>query len=347
MSKTLPRLTRTAIEHGRIAIRSAVVSSAMLLGGVEPPKRPLSAEAGEAPLGHRVVVFCHFDSRRRVAEHVRRYITALVEAGLSVVFVTNAGRLDPEAEAWLRPRCAWIVVRRNIGFDFAAWRDGMAVAGLPTAETELLLIANDSVYGPLRSLGPVLARMDFEAADVWGLTDSWQLRFHLQSYLVAFGPRALQSPAFTSFWGQIRDLRSKEAVIRAYEIGLTQALLDGGLTCSALWSYTDTLSALRVSQPDEEVRTAAPVEPLEDMQRHAEERILGAAARRIPLNPTADLWRPLLIAGFPFVKRELLRKNPGRVPDVAAWLDLARATSPDGADVILRDLRSSLRKSAP
>jgi hypothetical protein len=83
------------------------------------------------------------------------------------------------------------------------------------------------------------------------------------------------------------------------------------------------------------------------VQRHAEQRILGAAARRIPLNPTADLWRPLLVAGFPFVKRELLRKNPAHVPDVAAWLDLARATSPDGADVILRDLRSSLRKSAP
>jgi hypothetical protein len=347
MSKTFPWLVRSAIGYGRIAVRRGAASAATLLGRVEPPKRPLSAVAGEAPLGRRVVVFCHFDGRGRVAEHVRRYLTALVEAGLSVVFVTNAGRLEPEADAWLRPRCAWIVVRRNIGFDFAAWRDGMVVAGLPTAETELLCIANDSVYGPLRALEPVLTRMDFEAADVWALTDSWQVRFHLQSYLVAFGARALQSPAFARFWRQVRDLRSKEAVIRQYEIGLTHALLDGGLTCAALWPYTDTLSTLRGGQPDEEVRPAAPAEPLGDVQRHAEQRILGAAARRIPLNPTADLWRPLLVAGFPFVKRELLRKNPAHVPDVAAWLDLARATSPDGADVILRDLRSSLRKSAP
>jgi hypothetical protein len=54
-----------------------------------------------------------------------------------------------------------------------------------------------------------------------------------------------------------------------------------------------------------------------------------------------------LIAGFPFLKRELLRKNPAFVPDIAGWLDLARAISPDEAEVVLRDLRNSLRKSAP
>jgi hypothetical protein len=297
---------------------------------------------GEAPLGTRVVVFCHFNPHGRLREHVRRYIIALAEAELSVVFVTNSGRLDQEAMDWLRPRCAWIVIRRNTGFDFAAWRDGLAVARLPAPDTRLLILANDSVYGPLSPLAPLLARMDFGAADVWGLTDSWQSRFHLQSYLLAFGTNALHHAAFGEFWARVRDLRSKEAVVQAYEIGLTQMLLDAGLTCEALWPYVDMLARLHASQPK-----APSNDPLDQVRLRAEWHILSAAARRVPLNPTAECWRLLLASGFPFLKRELLRKNPAYVADVGAWLDLTRAVSPDEAEVILRDLRGSLRRTAP
>lgn len=342
MAPAIPWLVRMAAACGRKLGREVWASTAKLLARVEPSRRPILAVQGEVALSSRVAIFCHFHLRGHLSEHARRYLTALAEAGLSVVFVSNSGRLDPDAVRWLRPRCAWIIVRCNIGFDFAAWRDGLAIAGLPTAKTEMLLIANDSVYGPLSPLGPVLARMDFSVADVWGLTDSWQSRFHLQSYLVAFGPRALRHPAFAHFWAQVRDLRSKEAVIRAYEIGLTQTLLDAGLSCEVLWPYVDTLAALQAAQ-HEVVGTS----PLVEVQHQAERWILNASARRVPMNPTAELWRPLLVAGFPFLKRELLRKNPIGVADVGAWLDLARAVSPDEADVILRDLRNSLRKSAP
>jgi hypothetical protein len=342
MLRTAYRLTRLAIAHGRPLAHRVAADAACLLARVEPPKRPLSSSQGEVPLGPRVAVFCHFHPRGRLQEHVRRYIVALGEAGLSVVFVTNSGRLDPDAAAWLRPRCSWVIVRPNSGLDFAAWRDGMAVAGLPGAGTELLVVANDSVYGPLRPLGPVLARMDFAVADVWGMTDSWQSRFHLQSYFVAFGPRALRHPAFAAFWNGVRDLRSKHAVIRNYEIGMTQALIDAGLSCEALWPYVDTLAGLYPAEQSDDDAT-----PSHEMHRIAVRRILGAAVRRVPMNPTADLWRPLLTGGFPFLKRELLRTNPADVPDVAAWLDLARAVCPDSAAAILRDLRDSLRSCAP
>jgi hypothetical protein len=343
MAQMIRWLARVAIAQSRTIKRKVEVPAAKILARVEPTKRPLSATPGKASLGPRVVVFCHFHPYGRLQEHVRRYIVALVEAGLSVVFVTNSGCLDPEAADWLYPRCTWVVIRRNTGFDFAAWRDGLAIAGLPAAaETELLIIANDSVYGPLSPLGPLLARMDFGVADVWGLTDSWQLRFHLQSYLVAFGPRALNHPVFARFWKRVRDFRSKEAVVHAYEIGLTQVLLDAGLTCEVLWPYVDTLTQLHGAQQE-----AVDTSPLGEVRQQAERRVLAAAARRVPLNPTAELWRPLLVSGFPFLKRELLRKNPAFVPDVAGWLDLARTISPDEAEVILRDLRNSLRKSAP
>ncbi|MDO9710898.1 rhamnan synthesis F family protein [Paracraurococcus lichenis] len=332
--------------QARLLGREATVRGAILLAEVEPRRRAVVEDLGGSPPGPRVVVFCHYDPAGRLAEHARRYLEALLAAGLSVVFVSNAGRLEAAAIDWLRPRCARVIIRRNIGFDFGAWRDAIALAELPAAGTRLLVLANDSVYGPLRPLAPLLERMDFEAADVWAMTDSWQLRFHLQSYLVAFGPAALRHPVFGQFWAGVRDLRSKAAVVRRYEVGMTQTLLAAGLRCGALWPYVETLAAFHAGAEE----AAAPLSDsplLGAVRQAARQRILGAATQRVPMNPTAELWRPLLQAGFPFLKRELLRRNPSRIPDLAAWIELARAVSPGDTEVILRDLRSSLRQTAP
>ncbi len=46
-------------------------------------------------LGPRVVLFVHFDSGGDVRPYVAHYVRQLNETGLSVVFVSNAGRLRP------------------------------------------------------------------------------------------------------------------------------------------------------------------------------------------------------------------------------------------------------------
>lgn len=318
------------------------------------------ASDGFAP---RVVVFCHFDRHGQIRDHTRDYVDALRAEAFDVVFVSNAGRLAAADLAWLRGRAARIVLRRNVGYDFAAWRDGMRVCGLPRGETACLLLANDSVYGPLRPLAGLLERMDFAAADVWSATDSWQHRYHLQSYFLAFGPAAMHSAAFGAFWRSVRDVRSKWWVVTRYEIGLTAALLAAGLRCRAVWPYDALIRALRRDAADDAAaHRAAPsgaganrdpyVDPLARAGQGHRTRVLHAAARRIPVNPTADLWDVLIRQGMPFLKRELLRSNPSRVAGVGAWMSVLGEAGVGEAGVgntgrILRDLERSLRNRSP
>jgi hypothetical protein len=70
-------------------------------------------------------------------------------------------------------------------------------------------------------------------------------------------------------------------------------------------------------------------------------------ARRVALNPTSDLWRQLLISGFPFIKRELLRSNPTKVEDVGDWVETVREILAADPDPILLDLRTMLKGGAP
>jgi hypothetical protein len=302
----------------------------------------------EAPveLGENVALFVHFDRRGRLADHVVSYVLALRDNGFSVVFITNSGRQDPNSLAMLTPICHAVVVRRNVGYDFGAVREVLDLLALPRPETQRLLIANDSVYGPLVPMKDMLARVDFDQADLWGATESWQHRYHLQSYFLLAGRRAMTSRAWHAFWGSVRFVSSKNWVVNTYEVGLTQTLLKAGLRCQALWPYHELLERSEDTSTHSGSQEAN-LDPLERARIHAQERIRRAAAHLVPLNPTADLWRQLLLGGFPFIKVELLRKNPTAVPDVADWRSVVADLT--GADVTMieRDLQLKLRHRAP
>jgi hypothetical protein len=336
----------------RFLVQRALPAAFWLASFLRNPRQALMVWPAAFALGPRVALFIHFDSAGAVRPHVLHYLRALREAGLSVVFVTNSGRLRPEALAKLQEICAGIVVRRNVGYDFAAMREGLACAGLPRADTEMLLLVNDSVYGPLEPLAPVLERLDFAAADLWGLTESWQTRYHLQSYFIAFGRAALTSPAWEAFWRQVRPVSSKWWVILHYEIGLTQHFLRAGLRARAVWNYQDLLRRVPPPSlpPDGSSTDHDGYPSLLDpvlKGRYAQSRhIRTAASIAVPLNPTSDLWRALLADGFPFLKRELLRRNPTSVGDLYGWRALTTDGDPALLAAIEHDLQQSLRNRA-
>ncbi len=305
------------------------------------PRSPLQARYvwPETPVqcGERVVVFVHFDKKGEVRPYVLEYLRALRAAETSILFVSNSGKLQPEAIESLKPLCMGIIVRRNRGYDFGAWREGLAYLKGSLDQLHWLAIVNDSVYGPLTPLGPLLARMDFSHIDVWGMTDSEQRNYHMQSYFIAFSRRVLRSQAWRDFWRSVRPATSKSWAISNGELKITGVLQKAGFKCAALYPYQDLL---KLHDPINRIanRGATPYIRLRLRQRHS---VTHAMEQGYKLNPTADLWRQLLRAGYPFLKRELLRSNPSGVPDTLDWK--AEIANTSGADVQL--IEEDLRKS--
>jgi len=299
-------------------------------------------------LGRKIVVFVHFDPAGELQAYMLPYLRALQEHGFDTVFVTNSGRLAKEARAALEPLCAAILVRRNIGYDFGAMRDGLRHADAKPATTDLLLVLNDSVYGPLSEIGPMLERIDFTRADVWGATESYQNRYHLQSFFIAVGPAALASKAWASFWKSVRPVRNKLWVILHYEVGMTRDMLKHGLRCAALYPYKDLIARIDptplVKKDREEPNDTDPF--VINRKTHLM-HVLYSASHRVPMNPTAELWRQLMQVRFPFIKRELLRDNPARVIDLVDWRDVARQTYDADFSAIEDDLQRVLRDRTP
>jgi hypothetical protein len=343
--------TRRTLRLMRSGIRYAVLPRlAWAFGFTRSNRQTVSVwPKSGIPLGPRVAVFCHFDRAGDIREHVLHYLRSLNAEGFSVVFVTNSGRLKPEKVDHLQELCAGVLIRRNIGYDFGAWRETLDYLKLPRSNTEFVLLVNDSVYGPLVPLGDALLAIDFAQADMWSLTDSWQSRYHLQSFFLAVSPRVVASAGWHRFWRQVRPVPSKYWVINRYEVGLTQAMLRAGFRCRAVWPYSELVSrvdpALLVEHENSDGEISK--DPMIDVRKIHARRIRHAAVGRVPLNPTSDLWRQLLMAGFPFVKRELLRDNPTDVMDLVDWREVVQQELKADPSVIELDLQRALRNKAP
>ena len=301
--------------------------------------------ASDVALGPKIAVFVHFDSACRVQAFTLDYARALAEAGYAIAFVSNCPSLADTDLTVLKSFCAAIICRRNVGYDFGAVRDALRLLGLPRDSTDQLVIANDSVFGPLQPLHTLLDRIDFTKADIWGATDSWQHGYHLQSYFLAVGKAALQSAAWRQFWDGVRLMQSRDYVISRYEIGLTQAMLRAGLRCDAAWNYNDLLRSIPRPAP-EPGQHYIDADPADDARRGHLARLRHAVVDHVPMNPTGELWRQLLLSGFPFIKRELLRSNPANVADLADWRDVVAGISKFDIATIDQQLRRELSNRA-
>lgn len=234
-------------------------------------------------LGPDVAILCHYDRDGRVRPDTVRYIRELHTAGFSVVIVSNGYPIGAEAATALAGIAAITLNRRNIGLDFSAWRMAMRHLSLPRPATRRILLINDSVYGPLAPLAPLLDRMTPVDADLWGLTDSQERGWHLQSYFLLAHAALIRSAAWRQFWRGVVPLPFKRWTVGRYEIGLSHRTVQAGLRPRALFPCTTIV-------PDASIA-----------------------------NPTLGAWRVLLEAGFPFLKRELLRDNPTGVAGLEAW----------------------------
>jgi hypothetical protein len=294
---------------------------------------------GAEQIKDKVCIFSHFDRRGHIWPHTRDYIDALIAEGFAVVFVSNSAALNSDSEAFATSRSAAIILRRNKGYDFGASRDGLLHLGEGVHGLKCLIFANDSVYGPFIPLRSMLNRMDFSIMDVWMATDSWQTRYHGQSYFMAFGPSALKHAAFMSFWMSVPNLIFKHSIIFRCEVGLTQYFLSAGLRVGAVWRYLDLVD--RISSRD-----------LKNDSLHLADAsmiaLIQSSQKNLPvLNPTHHLWLELLRDDFPFIKRELLRDNPAKVEGLSAWHQIVGKTNLAAYDAIILHLAQTIRNKAP
>ena len=187
-----------------------------------------------------VCLFAHFDKDNRLDDYVFRYLAKLKELNFAIILISASQLAAPEI-ARARGLCDDVILRGNTGgLDFASWSAGFVKHG--GAISGRLLLANDSVYGPVGNLGNALDRLTRVAADFYGMVESVEIAPHLQSWFLLFEPQVVRSAAFRSIMAQPFTTMMRPEIIKSGEVGLSRQLTAAGFRYKALYrSGTVTL----------------------------------------------------------------------------------------------------------
>jgi hypothetical protein len=281
------------------------------------------------PGARRVALYAHYCVSGRVSAMVLRQLRAYAAAGFSVVFVTMSPGISEADWTAVAETTALLVHRRNHGLDFGAWRDVAGTLAERWPDAEELLLVNDSVLGPIRPLEPVFAALRSGGEGLFGLTDSCQGGAHLQSYFLLGRGRDTVGEML-AFLRAAPVSASKWLMVQRCEMGLSRHMHRKGHRVAALYGYDRLIAAIN-AHPAEGLAHLVP--------EHARRPGLGPALPDRPLNPVHHLWRPLVsLLDFPFLKIELVRRNPGRLPHIGSWTTLVGPDSPCPAAMLAKHL---------
>jgi lipopolysaccharide biosynthesis protein len=299
----------------------------------------------------REAIFAHYDRNGIVDPYVMYQLSELKQCGFRITFVTSSPSIGNEYIQMLTEPCRQIIVRKNYGYDFGSYKDGLNHIG-ELKNTEQIILANDSTYGPVWSLANLLSAFTPEQCDFWGVTDSWQNGYHLQSYFIAFYPAAFLSSTFQQFWHNFPYISKKELSISRGELEFTRSLLRANLRCGIYCDYWKVYrrahenlrecktgyARLNGKYTDATASTDGLLcsltnQLLQYRYRHLKDLLASGNL----LNPTHELW-DLLLTEFkcPFIKRELLNINPSKIPNAWLW-DMAISKLSDYPVELIRE----------
>ena len=233
-----------------------------------------------------VCLFCSYDYKSIVRKNVYQYLDALALAGFNIIFISSSDDIAISDLEKLSRCCVRIINRENKGYDFYGWKTGLEKYARYKDHAGLLL-ANDSVIGPLFSISNIVTTLENYDADVIGMTDSFQFHPHLQSYFLYCKKNVVLSEEFLRFFKEVDILELKNAVIRKYEVGFSR-LLRHRFRLAALYGLEPALARTNFNQ--------RPIRWIE---------------------PTLHLWKPLITEfKFPFIKKSVLTRKGVSVGEV-------------------------------
>ena len=223
---------------------------------------------------NNLCIFSHFDPDDIIDEYVINYLESINNLEFDIIFVSTSEKLDNIEINKIKFLCKKIIIKKNNGYDFGSWVVGLDSIRNNISLYDNLIICNDSVYAPLFNLADIFSKMNKRNCDFWGITDSYQHSYHLQSYFIFFKKTLFSSKFFWNFWDNYKLYNKKRNIIKNYEVNLTKYFISNGFKSDVLCPTIDFPDYAKV-------------------------------------NTTHNNWKALITKyKCPIIKIELLKKNP-------------------------------------
>lgn len=171
-----------------------------------------------------------------VTEDFLDLLAALRRHRVNAIVVCNGPLVPAEMEA-LRRAAHRILVRRNIGRDFGAYRAATLRLHAEGLRPARMLYLNDSViYLRGEGLDALVRALADDASDVTGAFENHEFIHHFGTYAFGVSAAAFGDPEVLRFWRQYRPYDLRPHAIRRGEVALAECLKEQGYRLDVVYS---------------------------------------------------------------------------------------------------------------
>jgi len=221
--------------------------------------RKVSEKTAGAPFNHNTIVhyfnrellthgsdiclFASFSYIQQVDDYVLYYLKKIKECGFLIVFISGSPVNEKDLNH-LKELCHAVIEKENDGLDFGSWHAALEILSY-AANSNSVLLLNDSVFGPLYDLKQVFNLMEEKKFDIWGMIDGYLFRHHIQSWFLYFNKKAIQSRAWADFWKKCQSFKQRELVVYNYEISLKGYFEKNGFKVGSLIECSELIERFK------------------------------------------------------------------------------------------------------
>ncbi len=208
---------------------------------------------GAIPLGKAACIFVIFPNGEDLSSELIT-IEYLIEKKISPIVVSNK-KLGMSQIAQLQPITTLTLERKNFGYDFGGYRDGLLILKNKVSELDFIILLNDSTWFPVSRridwIDECIA-LDFDfcaatssssigrkryssEASSWWKAQYSSANFHYCSYALMFKRKLLEEASFINFFRFFPLTNNKSRTVRRGEIGLTRWIKKSGHSHGAVF----------------------------------------------------------------------------------------------------------------
>lgn len=207
----------------------------------------------------RILLFVHYNNSDSLEDYVIYQLKQIRRFYSEVVFISNS-KINTADKDKLSGLYDKFIQRKNVGYDFAAWRDGIKNVGWNKIQKyDSLTLMNDTCFGPILPMKDVFKKMEESGTDFWGITmhngsesgmpgTNGPVPRHVQSYFMVFKRRVVKFSRFQKFWESVINADNVEFVIQNYETQLT-GIIAQKYTYDVVVKHSDTLPDITYLKP--------------------------------------------------------------------------------------------------
>ncbi len=187
----------------------------------------------------RLFLFAGYDKDGILDDTLLHYLTEISKLGDIVLFMDCDVADDSKLKSV--KNLLHYELSRHSEYDFGSYKRGYmwAYDNKILSKYDWIYLVNDSVYGPLFNVEPLLRDLESRGADFIGMTDFFDKNTakHIQSWFIGLSAHVATSKIIYDFMQNIKHCETKDEIILKYEVGLSRILLQNGFQMSAYFNH--------------------------------------------------------------------------------------------------------------